>query len=253
MIVSHAHRLIFVHLRKCAGSSVTVSLARMLGPDDIMIGSYGDARAHGIDPPRRMLREAWAHPHLSAALKHLPRGRRWRFASSSVKRHYAKTLGPAPDHATAARIALAFPDEWRDYRSFAVIRDPWTRTVSEYHWRTRGMEAPPPFRAFLEALAAGDDLDGLVHPLHFSLPALSVDGEVAVTRLVRFERLADDLRDTMDAFGIAWDGWLPKAKQRTKGPRAVDLYGPEEMRLIERAYGEEIAAFGHAPPAGFPA
>jgi hypothetical protein len=37
MIISHAHKFIFLHARKCAGSSVTAYLNPLLGPDDIQI------------------------------------------------------------------------------------------------------------------------------------------------------------------------------------------------------------------------
>ena len=40
MIISHKHKFIFMHSRKCAGSSMEVMLNKHLGPNDIQIGSW---------------------------------------------------------------------------------------------------------------------------------------------------------------------------------------------------------------------
>ena len=40
MIISHKHKFIFLHSRKCAGSSMEVALNKYLGPNDIQIGSW---------------------------------------------------------------------------------------------------------------------------------------------------------------------------------------------------------------------
>jgi hypothetical protein len=38
MIISHKYRFIFIHIRKCAGTSVTRALVSLLGKEDIVIG-----------------------------------------------------------------------------------------------------------------------------------------------------------------------------------------------------------------------
>lgn len=46
MIVSHKHKFIFVHLGRTAGRSLTVALARVCGPDDIITNAKGFERNH---------------------------------------------------------------------------------------------------------------------------------------------------------------------------------------------------------------
>ena len=43
MIISHKHKFIFLHSRKCAGSSMEVALNNYLGPNDIQIGSWTES------------------------------------------------------------------------------------------------------------------------------------------------------------------------------------------------------------------
>jgi hypothetical protein len=38
MIVSHTHKFIFVHINKCAGTSVTKALLPYLGENDLVLG-----------------------------------------------------------------------------------------------------------------------------------------------------------------------------------------------------------------------
>ena len=42
MIISHKHEFIFIHTRKTAGSAIKCSLAKYLGPDDIVVGSINE-------------------------------------------------------------------------------------------------------------------------------------------------------------------------------------------------------------------
>ena len=38
MIISHKYRFIFIHIRKCAGTSITRAMAPLLGEQDLVIG-----------------------------------------------------------------------------------------------------------------------------------------------------------------------------------------------------------------------
>ncbi|MBM5794105.1 MAG: hypothetical protein FJ057_09270 [Cyanobacteria bacterium K_DeepCast_0m_m1_088] len=59
MIISERHQLIVLHCRKAAGSSLCVSLARLLGPDDLQISALAETMALGIPLSPRVRRIAW--------------------------------------------------------------------------------------------------------------------------------------------------------------------------------------------------
>ena len=46
MIISHKHKFIFLHARKCAGTTMEIILNKYLGPNDIQIGSWVETLAN---------------------------------------------------------------------------------------------------------------------------------------------------------------------------------------------------------------
>ena len=64
MIISHKYKFIFMHGRKCAGSSIEVMLNKYLGPDDIQIGSWPETILAGGKINKRALKDAFCYPSL---------------------------------------------------------------------------------------------------------------------------------------------------------------------------------------------
>jgi hypothetical protein len=253
MILSHRHRLIVLHCRKAAGSSICVSLARLLGPADLQISAIVETLSEGIPLTRRVRREAWRHNPLSLSLA---AGLGTRMAGRAVARAidhaYRPLLGRKPPHAPAARLAAAFPRAWCDYRKLAVVRNPWDKTVSDYFWRIQRLRRPPSFAAYVQALAAGQDLGGVV-PLafHDNWPMLTINDAVVADRVVRFETLQADLAAALQGLGVDWDGWLPRSKGGHRSAAAGGAcgyrshYTPELERLVGRLYRSEIEHFNY--------
>ncbi|MCT4370511.1 sulfotransferase family 2 domain-containing protein [Yangia mangrovi] len=108
MIISPGRGYIFVHIPKTGGSSLARALEARAHPDDILIG----------DTPKALKRKA--------RLKRLtPRGRLWK-------------------HATLADIdGIVTPAEIAGMRRVALVRNPWDRMVSYYHWlRAQSFDHP---------------------------------------------------------------------------------------------------------------
>lgn len=245
MIISHKHKFIFLHCRKTAGSSITVSLARYLGPSDIVLGAVHDCVKNGVRPPMRMLGEALRHPQPKAIYKKLLVGAVWKFVSASNKTYYATILGKDPQHAPAATIKENFEAEWGNYIKFCVVRNPWSKTLSDYFWQVRGVQDPPSFTDFVKALSNGDRL-GKIVPLHNSnWDMCAINESICVDKIVRFEQLSIGLQDVTKEIGISWDGWLPKSKlNSTKKVRPYkDFYDAETKRIISKIYAREIDHF----------
>ncbi len=92
---------------------------------------------------------------------------------------------------------------WRGYFKFAFDRNPWDRQVSFYHHRYRGETAPPPFAAFMH------------HDRHARVnnyDIYSIDGDVAVDFVGRFENLEEDLKVALSHVGLDLTCELPRAK-----------------------------------------
>src|SRR4030042_1081897 len=116
---------------------------------------------------------------------------------------------PAED----ARALLNDDRVWRSYFKFAFDRNPWDRQVSFYHHRYRSETVPPSFRSFMheDARARIDNYD-----------IYSIDGEVAVDFVGRYESLADDLKLALGHVGLNLEAEVPRAK--TTFPRSTPPY-----------------------------
>ena len=99
MILSRGRRYIFVHIPKTGGTSLALALEDRAMKDDIMLGDTPKAR-------RRRHR-----------VKDVPsRGRLWK-------------------HSTLADIdGLVSVEELAGMFAFTLVRNPWDRVVSYYHW-----------------------------------------------------------------------------------------------------------------------
>ena len=145
MIISHKYKFIFLHSRKCAGSSITVSLSRYLGSMDIQLGAVKDGLKHNIHPPLRMALNAIKHAHYKFIIsKFINKTPAWELVSDLNKRYYTKKFGKSPQHASAEKLEKSIL-KWDEYTKFCVVRNPWDKTLSDYFWRTRAMKSPPSF------------------------------------------------------------------------------------------------------------
>jgi hypothetical protein len=101
MLVLNSRRLIYVHLNKCAGTAVEVSLAPLVKWNDILLGST----EHG----------------------------------ELLQPIYQSMFG-LHKHSSAAEIEAVIGDVWWRYFSFATVRSPYERTASLYGFVASFME-----------------------------------------------------------------------------------------------------------------
>ena len=108
MIISRGRGYIFVHIPKTGGTAMALALEHRAKADDIMIG----------DTPKAVKR----------------RGK--------VKN--VQTAGRLWTHSTLADAeGLITRDEMRDLFTFTLVRNPWDRMVSYYHWlKTQTFDHP---------------------------------------------------------------------------------------------------------------
>ena len=251
MIISRRHRFIFLHNRKAAGSSITVSLARFLGDDDLQISAIPETMANGIPLSSRVISEARAQAPTYVSLARTLGGRiAARAIARSIDHAYRPLLGRKPPHAPAAALAAAFPEDWSTCRKLCVVRNPWDKTASDYFWRTKSVRNPPNFATYVRALAGGDSLGGIVpFEFHDNWPLYTIDGQIIADHVIRYDNLAEDLKSALDAMGLPWDGWLPNAKSgtRRRSKNKGDyrhLYDADMAGIVAELYKAQINAHG---------
>ncbi len=259
MIISYKHRYVFLHCRKTAGSSIGVSLSRSLGPNDLLLSGLRETLAAGMPVPAQTRNEAidenrknWRLGQSLALYGLKGKDARNQATRKRIMDRYRTAWGePTPQHAYAESLANAFPQEWAEFRKFCVVRNPWTKAVSDYFWRIKTCSTPPSFSEFISAIEQGNDLGGIV-PLryHDNWPLYTIDNQIVADDVIRFEDLVPQLTQVCTKLGIPFDGWLPKAKgnHRPKSGAKADpfsFYTPALRDTVGLLYEKEISAFNY--------
>ena len=227
MIVCHKHRFIFVKTRKTAGTSIEVALSSLCGEGDIITP---------IAPEDERVRQELRYRGPQNDLIPFRRYRGWEWRRLLLRGKRARFF----NHMTARRARIALGDEiWNSYFKFCFDRNPWDRIVSLYHWRC--------FRAGDTGLNFDKFLLGERPYLMSNYDIYSIDGQVAVDFVGRYENLVEDFNRALTRIGIDTKVDLPrlKATARTDRRPYQQIITPDQQRYIANYCGSEIALLGY--------
>lgn len=216
MIVSPGRGYVFVHVPKTGGTSLALALETRAMKDDILIGDTPKARRRrgrlrGVTTAGRL----WKHSRLADIDGLLPR--------QELDRLFV----------------------------FTLVRNPWDRIVSYYHWlRVQSFDHPavrlatgcefsaflnhPETRASLARERYGDYVRG-------------ADGRERDAVFVRLEHLAGDLAPVEARLGLGL-GLRLQVPHVNRSARPADwraCYSPADAALVGELCAEDIARFGY--------
>lgn len=226
MIASYRHGFIFIKTRKTAGTSIELALSEhVTDPVDIVtpVAPEDEALRPADSPPRNHERSARRRWLSTSAVGQLSRGRR-------------PTTHRFVNHSSAAHVAAELPEEWASFFTFAFVRNPWDYAVSRYFWEVHRQDDPA--LTMDEVLAEWDPAQ--------NWNQITIDGEVAVDFVGRFESLMDDLAIALARVDLPCPQTLPRAKAGTgrKG-HYRDVLEPRHAEFIAERCAAEIAHFGY--------
>ncbi|SEH61949.1 sulfotransferase family 2 domain-containing protein [Paracoccus alkenifer] len=220
MIISRGRAYVFVHIPKTGGTALSLALESRAMRDDIILGDTPKARA---------------------------RARRQKSLQAAA--------GRLRKHATLADIdGLVTPQELARMFVVTLVRNPWDRLVSYYHW-LRGQRFDHPAVAQAQALGFGEFLH---HPQTqaafrawpYGAWLRDRDGVERCDAWVRLEHLAEDLAPFERHLGFALDMGRANVSDRDRDWRRY--YSDADATLVAQLCAVDIARFGYRfdPEAG---
>jgi len=226
MIISHRHKFIFLKTVKTGGTSVEIALSRYCDADDVVTPISPED-----EPTRRELGVLPRNYLAPRAAYSLPDYYRLLMQREEKKLYW--------NHITASEVRDRIgADIWNSYFKFTVERNPWDKTISDFYWRgSRG--GPQSLDAYFRKYRGKFK--------HFNYPRYSLDGELAEDAIVRFEHIVPDLTFVLNTLGIAFDGWLPRAKGTSRKDRRhySELLSPAQQQTIAEHFRPEIELLGY--------
>jgi hypothetical protein len=213
MIISLGRRYIFVHAPKTGGTAVSLALEDRAMKDDILIGDTPKAK-------RRKNR-----------LKDLkPAGRMWK-------------------HSTLADIeGVVDRAAFDDVMIVTIVRNPWDRMVSYYHWlREQGFDNPA---VTLAKASSFSDFIAHKHTQasfrvapygHYVTDGAGVERD---THFIRLEHLDVDLAPFNDHLGFEI-GPIGRANASQRDPDYRGYYSDADRDVIADLCAADIARFGY--------
>jgi hypothetical protein len=212
MIISRSRRFIFVHIPKTGGTAFTLAYEVRAAKDDILIGDTPKARK---------------------------RAGRWKGV---------KSAGRVWKHSTLADVVgLVSPQEIEEFQTVTLVRNPWNRVVSYYHWlRGQGFAHPA------VGLAKAQDFSGFLnHPQ--TMTAFRIwpygaylrrqDGSEKPSSFIRLEHYAEDIAPVEAHLGFRLP--LPRANESQRRRDWRVYYTEKDAELVGELCGEDAARFGY--------
>lgn len=223
-MISHRYKCIFIHIPKCAGTSIETAL-----------GHFDNHEGRGGQDHRsiRMIEK----PVLTPAF--LSDTENFFELSRRIRHRFRRVKNPLNQETVTA-------DQYRNYFKFTFVRNPWARAFSWYknvmrdeiHKKNHQISTQIPFKEFLKRFSG----EGMLKPQTYWLK--SFDGKLHLDFIGKFEKLEEDFETIKEALDIPEISLPHRISGSNKDYR--DFYDDESIELIKHIYHKEIDLFNYS-------
>ncbi|MFP7672636.1 sulfotransferase family 2 domain-containing protein [Marivita sp. S0852] len=210
MIISPGRQFVFVHIPKTGGTSMALALESRAHRDDILIG----------DTPKAQKRKG--------RLKSLT-AKGWLWKHSTL----ADMDGVLPPRTLSAMFV------------FTLVRNPWDRMVSYYHWlRDQRFDHPAVTLArsvSFDAFVLHDQTRDALSATPYSSYMRPADGTDLLCHYIRLEHLAADIAPLEAHLGFSLQ--IPHVNRSNRPADYRRAYTDETRTAVENICAQDIAQF----------
>lgn len=225
MIINHKYKFIFIRTRKTAGTSIEIALSQFCDTLDIITPIAVE------DESKRQELGFRGPQNYNIPLRVYNKSDWLRLLWRRKPKHFF-------NHASSYYIQdNVAQDSWDNYFKFCFERDPFDKAISRYYWSTR--EPRPDIADYLESVPI---------KLLSNWDIYTINDQIAVDFVGRFENLSDDLAIVARKLGLVGELSLPRAKggYRVDRQHYSQVLNTQAHARIELVCAKEMAAFGYS-------
>ena len=211
-MISHKHKCIFIHIPKCAGSSIT----NFFFPDF----------EFNIFKPNYEVLFGWC-PKRKIHLQHAT----------------AKQM---------LETGLVTKEQWNKYYKFTFVRNPWDRAYSDYLWMQKELNVIGSFRDFLmkkgifyKYLTDDSNIKYRGDHLLRQTDYFDFTGKLKVDFIGRFEDFSNDINEILSALNIdkTFNFYINKSNNRQE--HYSKFYNFKNKKCVSKIYEKDISLLNY--------